>query len=140
MSNEEAKQDIIKVAWGVNRWTEFGDKITKDGWLDEDWIVNKLIVDLSDCDLENGAFIQLDDLTMYYRPKSLKGIDYNNGWTRIEPDGSNLPRSGNYKFLNANNPRDDGKNQYVYDELRTDQFASWFTHYRAIVEEPKPIY
>lgn len=78
-----------------------------------------------------------------FRPKSLHGIEHNNGWTKIEFDGSNLPEPGCYYFLNIDNIKDDGRSVYQFDDLRKDQFARWFTHFKEIPEIPKipkPLY
>jgi hypothetical protein len=83
-----------------------------------------------------------EEYNSHFRPKELsyliKQIETNNGWFSIKEHG--LPKSGNYKFLNRDNPKDDGENRYVFDELREDQFKSWFTHYKPIEKEILPLY
>jgi len=75
---------------------------------------------------------------MLYRPKSLSGIDTNNGWTRIEPDGSNLPAEG-AKYIWTDMT---GRNiEREYDKKwDAKTWANVYTHYRPVTELPKPIY
>lgn len=139
MTNEEAKREAI-----LSRWIECGysseisNQIDVDGW--------KKVKFRELPSTKNGLFETKEDLrdgglpTFYFRPQSIRPIETNNGWTRIEPDGSNLPTTGSYYFLNMDNHKDDCKNMYQYDSLRKDQFARWFTHFRAIPEIPKAIY
>src|SRR5215217_5695698 len=72
-TNEEAKQEAIKKAYG-NHYSIC--KPNSDGWGEA------IGVDTDKYEVR-GAY--------GLRPKSLKGIETNNGWIRIQHDGSNLP-------------------------------------------------
>ena len=85
MTNEKLKQESIKNAYG-EYWEQC--KIDENGWCDYDDWLNFI-----------GQSIYYDLFDWKMRPKSLFGIDNNNGWIRIEEDGSNLPKqSGEYWF------------------------------------------
>jgi hypothetical protein len=144
MSNEEAKNLVIKTHWenaGFN-WVSICKIVNERGELVvEDPVKFQATKEYHYAYKEdlirplggsNGKY--------HYELYSLVGIDRNNGWTRIEEGGVNLPNSGNYYFYDMKSTKDDGKNQYVFDELRKEQFTQWFTHYRPIEVTPKPIY
>lgn len=69
----------------------------------------------------------------------ITGIMNNNGWIRIERDGSNLPEIGKYKWITKNgvvyeegfNPNDVGHVEIVMNGC---------THYKSITPELPPIY
>jgi len=137
MTNAQLKQKAIQEAYGEH-WEQVKDFVNANGWIkDRD-------VDLvSDMPMEFSTHD--NDWYDTRRPLSLKGIESNMGWLRIEPDGSNLPTT-------------EGK-YFVYSTVdwhpfyRTDVFCGRlsnavhhvtgkpiFTHYRPVTELPKPIY
>lgn len=132
------KQELIQQAWGNDRFNVLSPKINENGWLDEDYLINKHEFNLADCDTENGAFIGLDDLTTYYRPNSLKGIEHNNGWTKIE-NVSDLPKvSGTkYKVVLADGSMEEMDINYSLREV----YNLWkITHYKPIKQDLPPLY
>ena len=75
-----------------------------------------------------------------FRPKSLRGIEDNNGWIKIERFGD-LPTKGIYKVIQ----RDSGAItmvdfiiQNTFNELRF--MVKKYSHYKPIEEEKKPLY
>ncbi len=95
MSNEEVKNAVIKAHW------------EQAGF---DWSrIEKLVTDSGDIAVEDPNKFQASKEYIHayeeglirptgprlhkyhYELYSLVGIERNNGWTRIEPDGSNLP-------------------------------------------------
>lgn len=132
------KQEAIKQAWGDDRFNILSPKINDNGWLDEDYLINKQEFNLSDCDTENGAYLGLDDLTTYYRPKSLKGIEHNNGWTKIE-SVSDLPKTSGtkYKVVLADGSMEETDINYSLREV----YNLWkITHYKQIKKDLPPLY
>lgn len=139
MTNSEARLEAIRKAWG-KYWDEVKDSVigmnTGGGWADNETIhYNE---DLG-CDSKNFEFCRC-----LYRPKSLSGIEDNHGWTRIEPDGSNLPdKSGDYRFF-------DMKTYFFkpvvvwfkgnFDRGCNLSFARNYTHFKPIEEDKPPIY
>lgn len=102
MTNEQAKQEAIKKAW-IYLIDEIPYKlrekqINQDGYLTTIESPANLCVRQDLC----SKIHNIIDWEMW-RPKTLDYIDDNNGWIRIEPDGSNLPTSGNFRVYN-NNP------------------------------------
>jgi len=148
MTNQQLKQKAIQEAYGVeyDRLKEF---INCEGVFVGDTYM------ISDELFDKWAFIpvtppiKIGKKISGSRPKSLAGIDTNNGWKRIENDGSNLPnKQGAYLWY-----RFDGTEQRLYYFTKEDYpdtkmweqhklvFTSGeFTHYRPIKELPKPIY
>lgn len=130
MTNEQAKKEAIKKAYR-EYWSLLKDYINENGWCWNNSFTKILPV----------AKKGMDNAT-YWKPCSIINIENNNGWTRIEPDGSNLPESGSYNFYNINNQKDDGENRYIFDNkpLTRENFTKWFTHYKPIEKELLPIY
>jgi hypothetical protein len=97
MTNSEAKQQAIIKAWG-EWWKCIPDKTKEETLEHEGW--SELDV-FGNFDPADNPFISSDfEVTIRatrcgnvatVRPASLRGIEDNNGFTRIEPDGSNRP-------------------------------------------------
>ena len=136
-TNEEAKQEAIKAAYVPKHVTEqefekmepFID--SKTGWFNA-----------FEYSRETGK------PSKWYKeflPEDAKDIASNNGWTRIEHDGSNLPeRDKEYKVIAY-----DGRVYGAYysslglwlnNKHNIMSKLSNVTHYKPIIEDPKPIY
>lgn len=79
---------------------------------------------------------------MCWRPKSLKGIENNNGWIKIESE-SDLPKEkGNYwvvdKFMESN-PVQEYFNPSALKSLNN-RWMHRFTHYQTIIKPEKPLF
>lgn len=133
MTNEQAKQEAIKKAYG-NHYNIF--KPNENG-------IGSAIggIDENKYETISNGYVNT------YRPKVLRGIENNNGWIRIEPDGSNLPEDdGKYKLCFENNIVQE--RTYTLAELiyRYQRFKSQseiyndLTHYKPITPELLPIY
>lgn len=96
--------------------------------------------------LDGVDYLQAEDHEKYnshFRPKELSkiiaNVETNNGWIRIEPDGSNLPeRCFSTMWLTFD------KNNYV-DKFNSNGVIRMFkkgdiTHYKPIEKELLPIY
>lgn len=137
------KEELIKEAWGgtneninENGWYYFGYCV--NGWDDvKDWLKeNNLISDESYYDMTCRELDNGDLISVKIRPKSLKGIEDNNGWIRIESE-DDLPKV-------------DGISCWIITEKNKEIRQRWFnkfwneyegegkvTHYQPI-EKPKP--
>ena len=76
-----------------------------------------------------------------FRPKSLRGIEDNNGWIKIEKV-EDLPTNGIYQVIH----RDSGKIiicpicNLLNDLKHLQYIVEQFSHYKPIEEEKKPLY
>ena len=129
MNNLEAKQEAIKNAYG-EYWEKVKDDVDNDGYIDNS--------------IPKFRFGQLKNLDLEYkndvlfRPKSLQGIENNNGWVKIEsekdlPKVSGLYFGKDYEF---------GTDMMYFDfETKKWEDSNGYlqnvTHYQPI-EKPKP--
>lgn len=144
MTNEEAKQQFIREAYG-DKYDHVCKFMEGNGWVQRKVTGHGIT---NGMEPEKFRFKREDvDILVFsadgrysWRAKLLNGIENNNGWTRIEPDGSNLPeRSAIIMWtiwlineLTTLNVNSNGVRSY---------FKSGRTkHYKPIIEEPKPIY
>lgn len=145
MSNEEAKTLLIKTHWeeaGFD-WTWIETVVTERG----DIAVHDPIEFQASKEYKHAYEEGLIRATgpwqnrYHYELYSLVGIDKNNGWTRIEPDRSNLPnKSGPVDII------ENGKEHRAYFNVGTGEFTSRScpyyipTHYIVIEPRPKPLF
>ncbi|HYD92348.1 MAG TPA: hypothetical protein VEA37_12775 [Flavobacterium sp.] len=134
------KQDVIKKAYqdaGVD-WELVKDYVDDNGWINiahhtfTDEVFNLIKSFLRECDIK-GA--------LEYRPKSLAGIEDNNGWITIEGEDTNIlpTEKGDYFGLYPDgsiscfffNPEDDFDRELFLTEL---------THWQPIIKPSKPLY
>lgn len=127
MTNEQAKQEAIKTAYEKCGYAEILP-LNVNGWIK---------VKPGQYDVPIFERLKINSNTHSIRPKSLKYLDNNNGWIRIEPDGSNLPKKNDFvRWFNIeNNLKDD----LVMGNSK-DWFLRTFSHYKPIKEDPKPVY
>lgn len=72
-----------------------------------------------------------------YRPKSLQGIETNNGWIKIESE-SDLPKEfTKYWIIDKSDGR---MYQREFDKSTKEFFLEYSTHYQPIVKPLLPIY
>jgi len=134
MSNEEAKQEAIKKAYGEH----FN---LLENFINSDGEVCKAMCPDNTQNIFGNIF--WENLNGMWWPKTLSGIQNNNGWIRIEPDGSNLPENGLFKMC-----KEIKKGEWWYishDDVEPDDVEEYFrdlgfTHYKPITPELKPIY
>lgn len=135
----KTKEQLIKEAYG-----EYFDKI-KD-YVDENGLLDKQV-------FSNHKGISYEDISnkIYFihygnfcRPKSLQGIEDNNGWIRIFSK-CDLPAT-NKKSINENNhyhvimKKDNSlfNESLKLNELHSFYDKNWITHYR-LIEKPKKL-
>lgn len=130
MTNEQAKQEAIKKA--------YGDKydLVSDG-LYGSWYMLKLNETPSTFGFKDNE-VQKSS-SGGFRPISLTGIHDNNGWIRIEPDGSNLPAENDikYKVIQEGEILDV---RLSFQSIRKAFEQNYISHYKPIEPELKPIY
>ena len=127
MINLEAKQEAIKNAYG-EYWEEVRRCIDEKGWCSfnlkkyfkEDLIDSKVYRD-----------------KLLYRPKSLKGIENNNGWIRIESK-DDLPKDEGLYFTMRRDKTKVEITHFFYELSK--EFKKVATHYQPIEKPLKPIY
>jgi len=136
MTNQQRKQKAIQEAYGEH-WEQVRLRVNENGWysLPNGKKSESFCDFLGNCDMRAAAD---------FRPKSLSGIDTNNGWTRIEPDGSNLPVEGGkfkvgMKFYDSDIFIEEDA-IYNHIEVLNAYSIGLITHYRPVTELPKPIY
>jgi hypothetical protein len=92
------------------------------------------ILELMDFEIEHDGLGK-------FRPKSLRGIEDNNGWIKIEKV-EDLPTNGIYQVIH----RDSGKIiicpiwNLLNDLKHLQYIVEQFSHYKPIEEEKKPLY
>jgi len=122
------KQEIIKQAYGEH-WNKVCEYVDENGWCNSYW--GKEYTDL------NGVGKTKKD-PLYWRPKSLQGIEDNNGWIKIKSE-TDLPKGGDIFYL-CGKMFEDGN--FVIDEMFTYNSIDKdkFTHYQPIIKPKPPIY
>ncbi len=133
MTNKEAKQEAIKKAYGDNH--EIYEKsLTKNGWLKVEYDIyenaDRFYFDFLRHELN------ADEYEYFIRPKSLSGIDDNNGWIRIESEDELPKESCNYWIFQSDLRAVTMKD--FYDNKK--YYGVKATHYRPIVKPLKPLY
>jgi hypothetical protein len=135
------KETIFKHWADLNIASPFGI-CTNTGWYcgffcngidDIKEIYGDSILELMDFEIEHDGLGK-------FRPKSLRGIEDNNGWIKIERV-EDLPTNGSYKVI----LRDSGAIttldftlQQIFNDLR--YIVELYSHYKPIEEEKKPLY
>lgn len=127
----ENKQKAIEKAYGEH-WEAVKDYVDENGFVDSIHFPHgRLVADFGD----NNGELACDFLV---RPKSLQGIETNNGWIKIESE-ADLPKddSVNYDMYN--------KNGRAISDLPLKTIIQLFekgiiTHYAIHVQRKPPIY
>lgn len=125
------KQQLIH-----NKWSDLGitlliSQYDFDGWIDVNELEkNQLTNELS---YKEYSEPNSDFKTMLCRPKTLKGIENNNGWTELKGVKNEITHEGDIWILN----------KYGNIELWLEsQFLAigYATHYKPIVKPNLPLY
>ena len=125
MNNLEAKQEAIKKAYS-EYWENVKDYVDENGWIDNS--------------IPKFTFGQLKNLDLEYkndvlfRPKSLQGIENNNGWVKIESE-ADLPNNEKVWIYTSNNRVLISSKAVLNWVLKNPD--NKITHYQPI-EKPKP--
>jgi len=136
MTNEQLKQQAIQEAYGEH-YIEISPNVnTGIGYV----LINAPIHIVTWLKLK-CRIIGRDMAGWSIIPKSIEGISDNNGWVSISEDGSNLPVEGAYNVGELN--REEFKlytNPFSAGKLNLWHAKGLITHYRPVVEYPKPVY
>ena len=130
MNNLEAKQEAIKKAY-YNNWDKVKDYVDENGWI--------FWSDKNPIGIYNNRYLEYkEENPNYWRPKSLQGIENNNGWIKIESE-ADLPKNNDDYWVITNIKDDEVQqlsNLIVIRCLNLEKNIK-VTHYKPI-EKPKP--
>ena len=131
------KEEKIQEAYGEH-YHRIRHHVNENGWVDtQTFSLARKGIEFEQYKKRSNTY-----LGFYNRPKSLQGIENNNGWTKIE-SGDDLPKiKGNYlvidKFLETN------PSIAFYDPKAVIfLMSSWYekySHYQLIINPPEPLY
>lgn len=120
------KQEVIKQAYGEH-WGKVKTRVDENGWC---FIYYEEIgINIFGTEYEFKEFSQ-------WRPISLKGIETNNGWIKIE-SGNDI-QDGDYWMLEH-----DGTISPCFEidqDSQKNNLHKYYTHYQPIVKPLPPIY
>jgi len=119
------KQEAIKKAYGEH-WETVKDYVDENGWFE----VKKVVGSFWQTKLE----LDVIESPRRVRPKSLQGIENNNGWIKIESE-ADLPKNTTFSHI----IKVDGS-QYIQSIYRHKGFIGEITHYQPIQKPLKPHY
>lgn len=117
------KQEIIKQAYGEH-WGKVCEYVDEKGWCHGYWNI---------CEVLNGISKPRSQGTKW-RPKSLEGLEDNNGWINIE-SYQDLPKETGHYWVKRG--REISVNYIIVPESFHSCFLANLTHYKPI-EKPKP--
>jgi len=129
---ETSKQKAIREAYG-KYWDEVKDFVTEDGWcktrkrINYDEIIKSLSIEL------------YNESTYNWRPKSLQGIETNNGWIKIESE-ADLPSEIDYYWIKDKSGSIEICKYYGKEDLAYRVWITQFIHYHPIIKPQQPIY
>lgn len=140
------KKEKIQEVYG-EYWCE---EIDADGWYRLSIKSDKKLTDymLNNKDLFESKVIKKPDwYETYFRPKSLQGIENNNGWIKIESE-ADLPKDkyGMYHVVAKENffceePKNQGIDDYwLNDNNKAKNWIKDFSHYQPIVKPQPPLH
>lgn len=146
MTNEEAKQQFIREAWGETTY-QFMDSVMKaannevfyGGFKRHGEVYGNFVPEQAKSMLYGD---HMQNLNGWYKPKALRGIENNNGWTRINPSGDNLPSFHYHEGHLAMKVIMDGDIAIVSQQKIEDDFYNKehkISHYKEY-NEPLPLY
>lgn len=138
------KEEKIKEAYGL-LWDIMPEKAKNDAFRDFGFICTDDFYLITNG--YNFSEIETKEKTLhfsYHRPKSLQGIEDNNGWTRIESE-DDLPKEGVYCWVvdEKGNIRKNIHYNFVYKTFQeTFPYIRDIkvTHYQPIFKPKPPIY
>jgi len=132
----DAKKLVIEREWrkfvSDEIWLVIQDNIKQQGWVNTVWTE-----DFWNAVDTNTFELNTIGLNSFFRPKSLQGIEDNNGWILIE-DESDLPKEdGEYRCFTKQ------KNISEFTFLKNVTEMWWLdriSHYKLIEKEKSPLY
>lgn len=144
------KLEKIQEAYG-EYWDECKNYIDTDGWIKVGTFHNNEPIDFEifgielESMLEDVPFGIFKEVREIVRPKSLQGIEHNNGWIKINSE-SDLPEQGGEYIVFRMNKKSKAtyckKDRWIIPEncYPKTTFQHGITHYREKEIIPNPIY
>ena len=136
------KEEKIKESWGIT-----SDKINEKGWLYfgyacngwddvEDWLEdNNLNSDESYYDMTYDECDNGDLIYVQIRPKSLQGIENNNGWISLLNNEEEFYDYGEVELFNINT-----REYYVCTDRHESIELNKFTHFKPLEKSKYPLF
>lgn len=122
----KTKEEVIKEAWGEH----YTERVDENGWCSI-WGTS---LDLKECDIVKEYQDSSGDIC---RPKTLRGIENNNGWIHIESE-ADLPNENEiYHVFYSDGTISSRYFHQKHNDWTNDPKA---THYQPIVKPNKPLY
>ena len=135
MTKEEKIKEAYIEVFGEKRIRSIMNYVYKENGFIEGFVLLDLKLDVKNEKLER----KFNGVVYSYRPKSLQGIENNNGWIKIESE-KDLPKEKGLKclFLNKNNMH----TTYISDDVLydSDWFFRRYTHWKIKNEFKYPLY
>ena len=135
MTKEEKIKEAYIEVFGEKRIRSIMNYVYKENGFIEGFVLLDLKLDIKNEKLER----KFNGVVYSYRPKSLQGIENNNGWIKIESE-KDLPKEKGLKclFLNKNNMH----TTYISDDVLydSDWFFRRYTHWKIKNEFKYPLY
>lgn len=133
MNNLEAKQEAIKNAYS-EYWEAVKDFVDENGWIDFLEDIQRIMYFFNDSD-------NIEVFKSTWRPKSLQGIENNNGWIKIESE-DDFPKNDMYVYIIFNKKVNIAFlcNGEFYNPNKVKYYKKGVTHYKPIEESNPPIY
>lgn len=126
------KEEKIKEAWGVY-YNMFHKYIKKDGTLSEMHLTN------NQCNIfyndENIEVVEKGSDYWYYRPKSLQGIEDNNGWISLLNNEEEFYDYGEVELFNINT-----REYYICTDRHEPIELDSFTHFKPFERSKYPLF
>lgn len=139
-----AKEEKIREAYG-GYWEIVKYFVDQNGFIWEYSIFSKTknnLLENIECENKLLKYSEVGNSPMFYlRPKSLQGIENNNGWIKIESE-DDLPKEGHYWVFTKKGEIIDSPKYSDYEFMFNDNkyWLENFTHYKPIQRPEKPIY
>ena len=128
------KQEKLQESYG-KYWVQVKDYVDDNGIIDFS-NYKKYLLEFS----EN--MVSYDAKGLFYIPKSIQGIETNNGWIKIESE-EDLPTIGEY-FTIANFDNTIVEREFPHPKFSLEFNKVWWlkyiTHYQPIIKPQSPIY
>lgn len=132
---ENSKLKVIEFAYGEN-WEAVNQFIDENGWLKSNEI-SPFDLKLTWNDIEVREYAK-NHAT--FRPKSLAGIEDNNGWISINSE-DDLPKdNGHYLVFNKQNKSVDIDYIHCDYDSHSERWMEFNSHYQKIEKPLKPIF
>lgn len=134
-NTETKKQEAIRLAWGL-LFEKYKESINEDGYakFGSTW-------GLDFYELKNNSDFEMKEWLGYYffRPKSLSGIEDNNGWISIESE-EDLKLERGYYWFKWNSTDGEENIQIAIVDNRGINLYQEPTHYQPIQKPNPPIF